>query len=66
MQARRDGKYDVAAIELAAWQQVERSSEHSDPCGSGDRMERECGEWHSDAQQACSQVESQRKSQLNF
>src|ERR1700694_3513436 len=66
MQARRNGKYDVAAVELAAWQQVKRSGEHSDPRGSGDRMQRERGELHSDVQQSRSQMESQWESQLNF
>src|SRR4029077_7503507 len=66
MQARRNGKYDVAAVELAARQQVERSSEHSYPCGGGDWMQRERGELHADVQQTCSQVESQWESQLNF
>ena len=65
MQAWRDGKHDVAAIELAAGQQVERGGEHSDPRGSGDRMERERGERRADVQQAGREMESQRKSQLN-
>jgi len=41
MQARRNGKYDVAAVKLATGKKVERGCEHPNPRSSGDRMERE-------------------------
>lgn len=66
MQPRRDRKNDVAAIELASGQEVERSCKHSYPRRRGDRMHQERRGGDADMQQARRHVEHQRESELNL
>jgi hypothetical protein len=42
----RNRKYNVAAIELATGQQVQRSRKHSHPRGNGNGMQADPAQWN--------------------
>ena len=62
----RKGIYDVAPIELAAGQQVERGREHAYPRGGCDGMQGERGERYGSVEKAGREVKRQGEAQLNF
>ena len=65
MQPRRDGKDQVAAIELSAGQQIQRGCQHSGPTGQRHRMQIVVRERRSAVvQHSVAELKDQRKAEL--